>query len=83
MHVPASGVYGLCRCRAKLKESWRASEMSHLLKDVEQTDLVQFGLIPEFVGRFPVLCSLQVPRIGLPAAPARPKNPLRYSLRLC
>lgn len=34
--------------------------MSHLLKEVEQTDLVQFGLIPEFVGRFPVICSLQV-----------------------
>ena len=34
--------------------------MSHLLKEVEQTDLVQYGLIPEFVGRFPVICSLQV-----------------------
>ena len=34
--------------------------MSHLLKRVEQADLVQYGLIPEFVGRFPVICSLQV-----------------------
>ena len=52
----------LCRCayRAKVTESWRASEMSHLLKRVEQADLVQYGLIPEFVGRFPVICSLQV-----------------------
>ena len=51
---------GTILCRAKMKEAWRASEQSHLLKDVEQTDLVQFGLIPEFVGRFPVICSLQV-----------------------
>ena len=49
-----------CGCRAKVTESWRASEMSHLLKRVEQADLVQYGLIPEFVGRFPVICSLQV-----------------------
>ena len=56
-------------CRAKLQDSWKASAMSHLLKEVEQTDLVQYGLIPEFVGRFPVICSLQVcfPILALPA----------------
>jgi hypothetical protein len=47
--------------RAKSQEDWKASRMSHLLKEVEQPDLVQYGLIPEFVGRFPVICSLQVP----------------------
>ena len=31
-----------------------------VLQSVEQTDLIRYGLIPEFVGRFPVLCSLQV-----------------------
>lgn len=30
-----------------------------LLESVEARDLVQFGLIPEFVGRFPVICALQ------------------------
>ena len=28
------------------------------LKQAEQNDLVQYGLIPEFVGRFPVICTL-------------------------
>ena len=27
---------------------------------MEQTDLIKYGLIPEFVGRFPVISSLQV-----------------------
>ena len=30
-----------------------------LLAKVEAADLVKYGLIPEFVGRFPVLCTLQ------------------------
>lgn len=47
-------------CRAKATDAWKAPEMYHLLKEVEQTDLVNYGLIPEFVGRFPVICSLQV-----------------------
>ena len=25
-----------------------------------QVDLINYGLIPEFVGRFPIICSLQV-----------------------
>lgn len=29
------------------------------LFDVEQQDLIGYGLIPEFVGRFPILCALQ------------------------
>lgn len=32
---------------------------SEVLKQVEHTDLIQYGLIPEFVGRFPVISSLQ------------------------
>ena len=50
----------IARRRAKLQDSWKSPEMSHLLKEVEQNDLVHYGLIPEFVGRFPVICSLQV-----------------------
>jgi hypothetical protein len=30
------------------------------LQKAEHVDLIQFGLIPEFVGRFPIMCSLQV-----------------------
>ena len=29
------------------------------LLEVEQQDLISYGLIPEFVGRFPILCALQ------------------------
>lgn len=29
-----------------------------VLRQAEQNDLVQYGLIPEFVGRFPVICTL-------------------------
>eukprot|EP00803_Ostreobium_quekettii_P008349 evm.model.scf_495.1 EVM.evm.TU.scf_495.1 scf_495:11763-19644(+) len=32
---------------------------SDALDDVEQQDLINYGLIPEFVGRFPVLCTLK------------------------
>lgn len=32
---------------------------SEVLMNVEQQDLIQYGLIPEFVGRFPVLCPLK------------------------
>lgn len=35
---------------------------SSILLQVEQSDLINYGLIPEFVGRFPVVCSLQVRR---------------------
>ncbi len=38
---------------------------SAALLRVEQTDLINYGLIPEFVGRFPVISTLQArPRGG-------------------
>ena len=36
-----------------------AERISELLSDVEPEDLVKFGLIPEFVGRLPVVATLQ------------------------
>ena len=35
------------------------TEKSKLLANVEPEDLLKFGLIPEFVGRLPVLASLE------------------------
>ncbi|GMH44378.1 hypothetical protein BSKO_12312 [Bryopsis sp. KO-2023] len=32
---------------------------SEVLMNVEQQDLINYGLIPEFVGRFPILCALR------------------------
>ena len=37
---------------------------------VEQSDLIRYGLIPEFVGRFPVVSTLQVGRLLRWAGPA-------------
>ena len=42
----------------------RCPQMS--LRQVEQTDLIQYGLIPEFVGRFPIISSLQVRCASMP-----------------
>jgi ATP-dependent Clp protease ATP-binding subunit ClpX len=36
-----------------------AAAAAGALRRVEQADLVTFGLIPEFVGRFPVVCALE------------------------
>lgn len=35
---------------------------SAILREVEHADLVHYGLIPEFVGRLPVIVSLTVRR---------------------
>ncbi len=48
------------------------------VRHVEPADLVKFGLIPEFVGRFPAVVSLDVragARRPLPPTPNRPPFP--------
>ena len=44
---------------AKVKSSERKLDVSKLLFDVEPEDLIKFGLIPEFVGRLPVVATLE------------------------
>jgi ATP-dependent Clp protease ATP-binding subunit ClpX len=44
---------------AKLKSSERKTEIGKVLADVEPEDLIKFGLIPEFVGRLPVVATLE------------------------
>ena len=44
---------------AKVKSSERKRDVSKLLHDVEPEDLIKFGLIPEFVGRLPVVATLE------------------------
>ncbi|CAN4279845.1 MULTISPECIES: ATP-dependent Clp protease ATP-binding subunit ClpX [unclassified Pseudoxanthomonas] len=44
---------------AKVKSSERKTETGKLLTDVEPEDLIKFGLIPEFVGRLPVVATLE------------------------
>ncbi|MCR6663719.1 MAG: AAA family ATPase, partial [Luteimonas sp.] len=44
---------------AKLKSSERKTDTGKVLADVEPEDLIKFGLIPEFVGRLPVVATLE------------------------
>ncbi|KRG55292.1 ATP-dependent Clp protease ATP-binding subunit ClpX [Stenotrophomonas sp. W1S232] len=44
---------------AKVKSSERKQEVGKVLAQVEPEDLVKFGLIPEFVGRLPVVATLE------------------------
>ena len=44
---------------AKVKSAERKTETGKLLSDVEPEDLIKFGLIPEFVGRLPVVATLE------------------------
>ncbi|WP_058835222.1 ATP-dependent Clp protease ATP-binding subunit ClpX [Luteimonas abyssi] len=44
---------------AKLKSTERKAETGKVLADVEPEDLIKFGLIPEFVGRLPVVATLE------------------------
>ncbi|MBF0623315.1 MAG: ATP-dependent Clp protease ATP-binding subunit ClpX [Magnetococcales bacterium] len=44
---------------AKVREGRAEERINELLKMLEPEDLLQFGLIPEFVGRLPVVATLQ------------------------
>ena len=44
---------------AKVKSAERKQDVGKVLADVEPEDLVKFGLIPEFVGRLPVVATLE------------------------
>ncbi|MEO6172187.1 MAG: ATP-dependent Clp protease ATP-binding subunit ClpX, partial [Arenimonas sp.] len=44
---------------AKVKSSERKADTGKLLHEAEPEDLIKFGLIPEFVGRLPVVASLE------------------------
>ncbi len=44
---------------AEVKSSEEAKSVGELLHDVEPEDLIRYGLIPEFVGRLPVVATLE------------------------
>ena len=44
---------------SKIKSSTIKAEMGKVLSEVEPEDLIKFGLIPEFVGRLPVVATLE------------------------
>ncbi|MFW5432658.1 MAG: ATP-dependent Clp protease ATP-binding subunit ClpX [Methylophilaceae bacterium] len=44
---------------AEVKSKDDLSEVGEVLRDVEPQDLIKFGLIPEFIGRLPVVATLE------------------------
>ncbi|MCE5180177.1 MAG: ATP-dependent Clp protease ATP-binding subunit ClpX [Betaproteobacteria bacterium] len=44
---------------AEVKSKDNRKEIGEVLRDVEPEDLIKFGLIPEFVGRLPVIATLE------------------------
>jgi len=46
--------------RARHESGARKALGEGVLQQVEQTDLMSYGLIPEFVGRFPIITALHV-----------------------
>jgi ATP-dependent Clp protease ATP-binding subunit ClpX len=62
---------------AEVQGSEDQKDIGELLRDVEPQDLVRYGLIPEFVGRLPVVATLQeLDEIALVRILIEPKNAL-------
>jgi len=67
---------------AEVKSSEEALSVGELLHDVEPEDLVKYGLIPEFVGRLPVVATLEeLDQDALVQILVEPKNALTKQYR--
>ncbi len=64
--------------RSSLADSrWKKESDSNILSQVLPEDLIKYGLIPEFVGRLPILCTLhELDKPALVEILTRPKNAL-------
>ncbi|MCK5335965.1 MAG: ATP-dependent Clp protease ATP-binding subunit ClpX [Gammaproteobacteria bacterium] len=62
---------------AEVRSKDTESKSSDILKDMEADDLIRFGLIPEFVGRLPVVATLnELDEEALITILTKPKNAL-------
>ena len=67
---------------AKVKSAERKTEVGKVLAQVEPEDLVKFGLIPEFVGRLPVVATLEeLDEEALVRILTEPKNAITKQFR--
>ena len=67
---------------AKVKSSERKTDTGKLLAGVEPEDLIKFGLIPEFVGRMPVVATLEeLDETALVKILTEPKNAITKQFR--
>lgn len=62
---------------AEVRSSEEKRQFSDVLDDLESDDLIQYGLIPEFVGRLPVVATLnELDQDALVTILTKPKNAL-------
>ena len=62
---------------AEVKSQDNRKDMSRVLRDVQPEDLIKYGLIPEFVGRLPVVATLgELDEAALIQILTEPKNAL-------
>ncbi|MBX9403853.1 ATP-dependent Clp protease ATP-binding subunit ClpX [Lysobacter sp. BMK333-48F3] len=67
---------------AKVKSSERKADIGKVLAEVEPEDLIKFGLIPEFVGRLPVVATLEeLDEAALISILTEPKNAITKQFR--
>ncbi|MBB1089073.1 ATP-dependent Clp protease ATP-binding subunit ClpX [Lysobacter sp. SG-8] len=67
---------------AKVKSAERKVEIGKILAEVEPEDLIKFGLIPEFVGRLPVVATLEeLDEAALVKILTEPKNAITKQFR--
>lgn len=64
--------------RAKITDSkWKNTSESNILQQVLPEDLIKYGLIPEFVGRLPIVCTLHdLDKTALVEILTKPNNAL-------
>ena len=64
-------------CGAEVKSRSKPESLGTLLRDLEPEDLVRYGLIPEFVGRLPVVAVLdELDEEAMVSILTEPKNAL-------
>ncbi len=67
---------------AKVKSKEQKAEVGKVLAEVEPEDLIKFGLIPEFVGRLPVVATLEeLDEAALVQILTEPKNAITKQFR--
>ncbi|MFT4179916.1 MAG: ATP-dependent Clp protease ATP-binding subunit ClpX [Thermomonas sp.] len=67
---------------AKVKSTERKADVGQVLANVEPEDLIKYGLIPEFVGRLPVVATLEeLDESALVKILTEPKNAITKQFR--
>lgn len=69
---------------ADVKSKDESSRISELFREVEPEDLIKFGLIPELIGRLPVIATLEeLDETALIQILTEPKMPWLSSISIC